>query len=112
MGALILTGGVEPNDQAGAERARQGVAQQFELETGLFLTARALDALVTPAVSHLDTITRELAERKITMPFLEGVVRTVLVTVGALTVERGETAISFYTVRESLKKDCPYLCWC
>ncbi len=60
----------------------------------------------------LDTITRELAERKITVPFLEGAVRTVLVNAGAITVGRGETAISFYTVRESLKKDCPYLCWC
>ena len=54
----------------------RGVAQQFERETGLFLTARALDALVTPALSHLDTITRELDERKITMSFLEGAVRT------------------------------------
>ena len=90
----------------------KGVAQQFERETDLFLTARALDALVTPAVPHLDAITRELAKRKITVPFLEGAVRTVLVNAGAITVERGETAISFYTVRESLKKDCPYLCWC
>ena len=76
------------------------------------MTARALDALVTPALSHLDTITRELAERTITLPFLEGAVRTVLVNAGAIAVEWGETAISFYTVRESLKKDCPYLCWC
>ena len=101
----------EPNDQAGAERARQGVAKQFERETGLLLTARALDALVTPALSHLDTITRELAEQKITAPFLESAVRTVLVNAGAITVEQGETAISFQMVRESLKKDCPYLCW-
>ena len=48
----------------------RGVAQQFERETGLLLTARALDALVTPALSHLDTITRELAERKITVSLL------------------------------------------
>ena len=89
----------------------RGVAQQFERETGLLLTARALDALVTPALSHLDTITRELAEQKITAPFLEGAVRTVLVNARAITVEQGETAISFQMVRESLKKDCPYLCF-
>ena len=89
----------------------RGVAQQFERETGLLLTARALGALVTPALSHLDTITRELAEQKITAPFLESAVRTVLVNVGAITVEQGETAVSFQMVRGSLKKDCPYLCW-
>ena len=37
--------------------------------------------------------------------------QTVLVNAWAITVEQGETAIAFHMVRESLKKDCPYLCW-
>ena len=88
-----------------------GVVRQFEGETGLSVTARGRDALVIPAVTHLDAITRELDERTITVPFLEDAVRIVLVNAGAITVERGETAISFYTVRESLKKECPHSCW-
>ncbi|MBU23544.1 MAG: hypothetical protein CL476_10645 [Acidobacteria bacterium] len=89
----------------------RGVVRQFERDTGRSLTARGLDAIVTPAVSHLDTIRRELDERTMTVPFLEGAVRTVLVNAGAIADERGESAISFYTVRESLKKECPHSCW-
>ena len=90
----------------------RGVAQRFEGETGMSITARALDALVIPALPHLETVTRELGEGKVTVPFLEGSVRTVLLNARTVAVERGEQAITFYAVRESIKKECPYLCWC
>ena len=90
----------------------RGVAQRFERETGISITARALDALVIPALPHLATVTRELDEGKVTVPFLEGSVRTVLVNARAVAAERGEHAITFYEVRESMKKECPYLFWC
>ncbi len=90
----------------------RGVAQRFEKETGISITARALDALVIPALPHLETVTRELDEGKITVPFLEGSVRTVLVNARAVALERGEDAVTFYEVRESMKKECPYSFWC
>jgi hypothetical protein len=90
----------------------RGVAQRFEKETGISITARALDALVIPALPHLETVTRELDEGKITVPFLEGSVRTVLLNARAVALEQGEDAITFYEVRESMKKECPYSFWC
>ena len=90
----------------------RGVAQRFEKETGMSITARALDALVIPALPHLETVTQELDEGKVTVPFLEDSVRTVLVNARAIAVERGENAIAFYAVGESMKKECPYLFWC
>ena len=90
----------------------RGVAQRFERETGISITARALDALVIPALPHLETVTRELDEGKVTVAFLEDSVRTVLVNARAVGVERGEDAITFFEVRESMKKECPYLFWC
>ncbi len=90
----------------------RGVAQRFEKETGMSITARALDALVIPALPHLETVTRELDEGKVTVPFLEASVRTVLVNARAVAVERGEDALSFYAVRDSMKKECPYSFWC
>ena len=47
----------------------RGVAQRFEKETGMSITARVLDALVIPALPHLETVTRELDEGKVTVPF-------------------------------------------
>ena len=78
----------------------RGVAQRFERETGISITARALDALVIPALPHLEAVTRELDEGKVTVPFLEGSVRTVLVNARTVAAERGEHAITFYEVRE------------
>ncbi len=90
----------------------RGVAQRFEKETGMSITARALDALVIPALPHLETVTRELDEGKVTVPFLEDSVRTVLVNARTVAVERGEAALSFYAVRDSMEKECPYSFWC
>ena len=90
----------------------RGVAQRFEKETGMSITARALDALVIPALPHLEAVTRELDEGKVTVPFLEDSVRTVLMNARTVAVERGENAIAFYAVSESMKKECPYLFWC
>ncbi len=90
----------------------RGVAKRFEKETGMSITARALDALVIPALPHLETVTRELDEGKVTVPFLEDSVRTVLVNARTVAVERGEDALSFYAVRDSMKKECPYSFWC
>ena len=90
----------------------RGAAQRFEKEMGMSITARALDAFVIPALPHLETVTRELDEGKVTVPALEGCVRTVLVNARTIAVERGEHAITFYTVRESMKKECPYSFWC
>ena len=90
----------------------RGVAQRFEKETGMSITARVLDALVIPALPHLEAVTRELAEGKVTVPFLEDSVRTVLMNARTVAVERGENAIAFYAVRESMKRECPYLFWC
>ena len=90
----------------------RGVAQRFERETGMSITARALDALVIPALPHLETVTRELDEGKVTVPFLEDSVRTVLVNARTVAVERGEDAIAFFAVRDSMKKECPYSFWC
>ena len=45
----------------------RGVAQRFEKETGMSITARVLDALVIPALPHLETVTRELDEGKVTV---------------------------------------------
>ena len=90
----------------------RGVAQRFEKETGMSITARALDALVIPALPHLETVTRELDEGKVTIPFLEDSVRTVLVNARTVAGERGEAAIAFYAIRESMTKECPYLFWC
>ena len=72
------------------------------------ITARALDALVIPASPHLERVTRELDEGDVTLPFLEGAVRIVLVNAGKVAVERGEQAITVYSVRESIRKECPY----
>ncbi len=47
----------------------RGVAQRFERETGISITARALDALVIPALPHLEAVTRELDEGKVTVTF-------------------------------------------
>jgi len=88
------------------------VSNDFERDESIKVLESGRFALLKPALPHLDDVTRELHERRITVRFLEGSVDVVLNNAAEDLQVRKSRAIDDSAVERSIAKYCPYLFWC
>ena len=84
----------------------------FEQERKIKVLQSGRHALVEPAIPHLDTVTRELHEGKITEAFLAGGVDVVLNNAAQDWQVQESREIDGQAIERSIAKYCPYLFWC
>lgn len=87
-------------------------ADRFEVKHQMAISPSARDELIQPALPYTDHVERELMAGRITRAFLEESIYTVLTNAKDIASNWGRTAIGEDTVRESMKRYCPYLFWC
>jgi hypothetical protein len=89
-----------------------GVSNDFYKETEIRVLENARHALLTPALPHLDTVTRHLEEGRITVPFLEGTLDVVLNNAARDPEVKSRRSIDDQAIKKSMASYCPYLFWC
>ena len=89
-----------------------GVADDFELSSRFRVLQTARLALLTPAIPHLNDVTRELEKGSITVLFLVESVRQILDNAVNDARERGLELIDDLAIEQSMAHYCPYLFWC
>lgn len=72
----------------------------------------AIDALYEPARPHLNDVTRALANREITIDFLESSVMKILTNARPIMLNESISRVDARVVRMSMSKECPYSFWC
>ena len=88
------------------------VSDDFEKSEQITVLESGRHALLEPAIPHLDDVTRELKEGKITVPFLEGSVDVVLNNAAGFPEVQDSRSIDNQAIERSIAKYCPYLFWC
>jgi len=88
------------------------VSYDFERERSIKVLESGRDALLEPALPHLDDVTRELDQGRITVRFLEGSVDVVLSNASQDWEVQQERAINARAIERSIARFCPYLFWC
>lgn len=88
------------------------VADRFEEASNTRVLASAREALLTPAIPHMDTVTRDLQMGKISERSLEEAVQQVLENALADIQKRNLESIDDIAMQRSMDWYCPYLFWC
>lgn len=88
------------------------VSNEFEKSEQIRVLESGRNALLEPAIPHLDDVTREIKEGKITVPFLEGSVDVVLNNAAGFPQVQNSRSIDSQAIERSIAKYCPYLFWC
>ena len=88
------------------------VANRFEADNQISVTAGAREGLIQPALPHKDHVQQELVSGNITFPILQEAIYTVLINAMEIATVWSRAAIDEDTIRESMKRYCPYLFWC
>ena len=88
------------------------VANRFEAQKGMLVTALAREKLIQPALPHQDEVNQELNAGNITIEFLEDSVFSILDLAREIALSIGQDHIGENTTQESMRRDCPYVFWC
>jgi len=94
-----------------SELVRQ-VSLRFAESSGYPVTARARGALVAPSLRHLEQVSVELEQGRVTMLQLEAAVLAVLKNALPDVQRRDLRSIDASAVESSMARYCPYLFWC
>ena len=88
------------------------VADRFEEQSGMKVTALAREELIKPALPYRDQVLRELNTGEITIEFLESSIFSVLERARQIAIRIGQDHVGENTTQESMQEKCPYLFWC
>ena len=88
------------------------VVKDFSEKYDIKVTDYAIEEIIKPAIPHLANVTESLNQKKITTPFLEDSIRTILRNARAMAIESRGNYIGLTEIQKSMEKDCPYLFWC
>jgi len=88
------------------------VAEDFRRSSNYGVSEAARQALLQPAIPHLDDVTGELDRGNITVAFLEMSVRQILDNSLIDVRDRRLDLVDALAVERSLSRYCPYLFWC
>lgn len=88
------------------------VSNNFENEFSIKVLESGRRGLLDPALPHLDDVTRELSQGRITVRFLEGSVDVVLVNATREKEVKHSHSIDDQAIKRSIARYCPYLFWC
>ena len=86
-----------------------GVADRFERTEDVRVDESAREALIEPALPHSRSVADAIATGTVTSEFLQNCVIQVLAQ--AKWLIQG-TTIDGVSVRESMRRYCPYIFWC
>jgi hypothetical protein len=86
-----------------------GVADHYERTRGVRVDESAREALIEPALPHSRSVAEAIATGTVTQEFLQGCVFQVLDMAKSLIQA---TLIDGASVREAMRRYCPYIFWC
>lgn len=88
------------------------VCDDFQELFGISVSSDARHELIEPGLPYEDQVRRELATGEVTEEFLRHSVTIVLVEAWRVAKEMKRDTIGEPTVREAMRRYCPYLFWC
>jgi hypothetical protein len=88
------------------------VADQFQTKRRIVVDASAREALIAPALPHVDRVAKSLETKEVTIEFLEACVMKTLERARRIASAGGFRFVNGPSVQQSLEGDNPYLFWC